>query len=268
MADNNVFSPSPSFSRCLSQPHESSEDLTAPPTKRPKGRPKGSKNKPKPPSIIRVEPETYMEPILIEIPAGEDVVESIIKTAWRHQADISVLRGYGLVSGVTLLDSGSQDSPFTIRGDCQMISLSGTYVYPNSDRVPSEFIVDPDCSSFSIHLSGNHGQVFGGVVGGKVIASSVVMITATLLRKPKFYRVASFDGSVREVEKIDRDRGAIVRNDVVAPEHSNHNNGANVFNYGVGSSSSGQLNRQVLLNAPHAYVNAMQWNNPTRSNNH
>ncbi|CAL5190480.1 unnamed protein product [Lathyrus oleraceus] len=265
MADN-VFSPSPSFSRCISQPQESSEDLSIQPSKRSKGRPKGSKNKPKPPSIIKVEPETYMEPILIEIPAGEDVVESIIKTAWRHQADISVLRGFGLVSGITLLDSPSQNSPFTIRGECQMISLSGTYVYPNSDRVPSEFIVEPDCSSFSIHLSGNHGQVFGGVVGGRVMASSVVMVTATLLRKPKFYRVASFDGSVREVEKTDR--GAIVRNDAVAlvPEHSNHNNTANVFNYGVGSSSSAQLNRQVL-NAPHAYVNAMQWNN-SRTNIH
>ncbi|KAL5101512.1 hypothetical protein RYX36_005839 [Vicia faba] len=264
MADN-VFSPSPSFSKCVIHPQESSEDLPTLPSKRSKGRPKGSKNKPKPPSIIRVEPETYMEPILIKIPAGEDVVESIIKTAWRHQADISVLRGYGLVSGVTLLDSGSQDSPFTIRGDCQMISLSGTYVYPNSDRVPSEFIIDPDYSSFSIHLSGNHGQVFGGVLGGKVMTSSVVMITATLLRKPKFYKVASFDGSVREVEKIDR--GAIIRNDVVAPELRNHNNTANVFNFGVGNSSSAHQSRQ-LLNSPHAYVNAMQWNNSTRTSNH
>ncbi|XP_050908134.1 AT-hook motif nuclear-localized protein 28-like [Lathyrus oleraceus] len=225
MADNVFSQSSPSFNRCISHPQEPSEDLTTPSSQRSRGRPKGSKNKPKPPSVVMVEPETFMEPIFIEIPTGKDVVESIIKTAWRHQADISVLGGSGLVSEVMLLNSASLNSPFTIRGNLQMTSLIGTYFNPDSDRVPSEFAVDPAYSSFSIFLSGNHGQVFGGVVSGKVRASSVVLISATICRKPKLYRVASNNGDRREDGKVD----PRLVGDVVL-QHNNKNNVANVSN--------------------------------------
>jgi hypothetical protein len=140
--------------------------------------------------VIMVEPETYMKQIFLEIPAGYDVLESIIKMAWRHEADISVLRGYGLVSNITIHNSFSHTPPLTIEGPVQMTSLSGTYVNPNCDDVSSEVITNPACSSFSIFLSGSHGQVYGGIVVGKVMTSSVVMISATLMKKTKFYTVA------------------------------------------------------------------------------
>ncbi|XP_058746766.1 AT-hook motif nuclear-localized protein 28-like [Vicia villosa] len=228
---NNVFSPrSPSFDRRISYPEDLSEDLATPFSKRSRGRPKGSKNKPTPPTMIMVDPETFMEPILIKIPVGKDVIESIRKTTRCHQADILVLRGSGLVSEVTLLNSASLNSPFTIRGNLQMTSLTGTYFNPDSDRVPSEFVVDPAYSSFTIFLSDNHGQVFGGVVRGKVRAASVVLISATLCRKPKFYRMTSNNGNHREDKKVDpRLDGAVVHNDVV-PQHNDKNNIANVSN--------------------------------------
>ncbi|XP_050908136.1 AT-hook motif nuclear-localized protein 28-like [Lathyrus oleraceus] len=247
MADNVLSQSSPSFDRCISHPQELSEDLATPSSKRSRGRPKGSKNKPKPPSVIMVEPEIFMEPIFIEIPAGKDVVESIIKTAWRHQADISVLKGSGLVSEVSLLNSASQNSHFTIRGHLQMTSLSGTYFNPESDRDPSEFVVDPAYSSFSIFLSGNHGQVFGGIVRGRVRASGVVLVSATLLRKPKFCRVASNNEDGRDDKKDDpRHGGAVVHDGVVAPQHNSANDTANVSRYGVADANSTQLNSQVV----------------------
>ncbi|AET00226.1 putative PPC domain-containing protein [Medicago truncatula] len=162
----------------------------APSSKRSRGRPKGSKNKPKTPAVVMVEPQTLMKQIFIEIPAGYDVLESIIKMAWRHEADITVLRGFGIVSDITIHSSLSHTPPLTIEGPVQMTSLSGTYVNPNVDNVPSEVIANPACSSFSIFLSGSHGQVYGGIVVGKVMTSSVVMISATLMKKTKFYMVA------------------------------------------------------------------------------
>ncbi|CAI8586713.1 unnamed protein product [Vicia faba] len=228
MVDNVFSQKSPSFDMCINHPHELSEDLTTPSSKRSRGRPKGSKNKPKPPSMITVESETFMKPIFIAIPAGEDVVESIIKTARCHEADILVLRGSGLVSEVTLLNSACLNSPFTIRGNLQMTSLTGTYFNTDSDRVPSEFVLDPAYSSFTIFLSGNHGQLFGGVVRGKVRASSVVLISATLCKKPKFYRVASNNEDRREDKNVDSRLGGAVIHNVVVPPHNNNNNVSNV----------------------------------------
>jgi len=161
------------------------------PSKRSRGRPKGSKNKPKPPVVITKEPESFMEQIFIEVSAGCDVVESIIKMAWHHQADISVMRGFGLVSDITIRNSTPHSSTLTIEGPVQMMSLSGTYINPNSNSVPFEFVNNPAYSSFSIFLSGNGGQVYGGIVIGKIMASGVVMITATVQKKSKFYRVSS-----------------------------------------------------------------------------
>jgi len=117
--------------------------------------------------------------------------------------------------------------------------LSGTYTNPNCDLVPSEFITDPDCSSFSIYLSGIQGQVFGGVIRGKVTASSVVLVTANLL-KPKFYRMASVNGSIPNVETLDLMHGGV---------------------------NSSQLNHQVLYGSP-ANMNDNQWNHSTSNSNH
>ncbi|AET00217.1 putative PPC domain-containing protein [Medicago truncatula] len=181
----------PSSGMLIDLPQNSREDLITTSSKRSRGRSKGSKNKPKPPVVITVEPESFMKQIFIEISAGCDVVESIIKMAWRHQADISVMRGSGLVSNITIRNSTSHSPALTIEGPIKMMSLSGTYINPNSDTVPSEFITNPNHSSFSIFLSGNgnEGQVYGGIVIGKIMASGNVMITATLQKKPKFYRV-------------------------------------------------------------------------------
>ncbi|XP_004491301.1 AT-hook motif nuclear-localized protein 28-like [Cicer arietinum] len=215
--------------------------------KRPRGRPRGSKNKPKPPVVINIDPsETSMKPILIEIPAGNDVVESLINMAWRHQADISVLRGFGMVSNITLCNPISHSPAFTYQGPFQMISLCGTYVNPNCGRVPSQFITHPACSSFTIYLSGGRGgQVFGGVVGGKVMAAEVVSITATLFKKPKFYRVVTTNGGIKEVAEDET-------------RHVDNNNNVIMSGY---SANSSHMN-------PPSDVNFMHWNHSTRTNNY
>ncbi|XP_050907649.1 AT-hook motif nuclear-localized protein 17 isoform X1 [Lathyrus oleraceus] len=115
-------------------------------TKKPRGRPKGSKNKPKPPVFIKESTETLLESILIEIPSGRDIVEPLIKLALSRQARIIVLSGSGLISEVNFLH------PVT-------------------------------------RTSGNQGKVFGGVVGGRVIAAGTVLISAALVKNPTFDRL-------------------------------------------------------------------------------
>jgi hypothetical protein len=116
-----------------------------------------------------------MEAILIEIPRGEDIVERIIQCAQHREANITVLSASGPVSDVTL-----QAPNLPIEGPVYMTNLSGTYINANFD-VPPRFIADPPHSSFSICFSNNDGQVFGGTVGGPIIAADVIYVNAALI---------------------------------------------------------------------------------------
>lgn len=159
-------------------------------TKKPRGRPKGSKNKPKPPVFIKESTETLLESILIEIPSGRDIVEPLIKLALSRQARIIVLSGSGLISEVNFLHPVTRTSGIPIEGVFPMTSFFGTFSSANTDRFPSQFIGTSSLNShFSIFLSGNQGKVFGGVVGGRVIAAGTVLISAALVKNPTFDRL-------------------------------------------------------------------------------
>ena len=70
--------------------------------RRPRGRPPGSKNKPKPPVIITRDPEPAMSPYILEVSGGNDVVEAIAQFSHRKNMGICVLTGSGTVANVTL----------------------------------------------------------------------------------------------------------------------------------------------------------------------
>jgi hypothetical protein len=119
-----------------------------------------------------------MEPIFIEIPHGEDIVEGIIQFAQHREANIIVLSASGPISYVTL------HSPnLSIEGPVYMTNLSGTYINANFDDVPPQFIADPPHSSFSICFSNNDGQLFGGIVGGPIIAADVIYVKAVIFNE-------------------------------------------------------------------------------------
>jgi hypothetical protein len=54
-------------------------------------------------------------------------------------------------------------------------------------------ITNPICPSFSIYLSGGNGHVFGEIVGGEIKVATVDLISAILLRKPKFHRLVKIN---------------------------------------------------------------------------
>ncbi|AET00170.2 DUF296 domain protein [Medicago truncatula] len=158
------------------------------PQKKPRGRPPGSKNKPKPPVNIEENMDNNMKMIYIEIPSGKDIVGEIINCAHRYQASITVSRGYGLVTNVTLLNPKTHFPTPPMIGPFEMTSLLGTYVNINCRR---NTLNHPPCSCFSILLSGHGAVVYGGTVGGTIIAASNVWIQATLCKNLDHYQSIS-----------------------------------------------------------------------------
>lgn len=208
----------PLCDRSVDLPQDLTEDHTASSSKKTRGRPKGAKNKPKPVSIVTNEntDDILMEPFLIEVPIGKDVMETLINLARSQQAGITVLSGFGLVSDVTLLESMPCTPAFRVEGLFHMTSLSGTYINADGVHVPPRFMrTNPTYSSFSIIFSGTHGQLYGGIVGGSIKAAGVVSITASLFKKPSFHRMGVVNGSVREITEDDPiyDKGFIMNFD-------------------------------------------------------
>ncbi|XP_061341686.1 AT-hook motif nuclear-localized protein 17-like [Gastrolobium bilobum] len=158
-------------------------NVITPPSKKPRGRPPGSKNKPKPPLVITQDNEQAMKAMIIEIPAGADVVETLVQFAHRRHVGITILSASGSVSNVTLCHPLSHSPAFTLHGPFTLMALTGTYI---NAPPPHSW---PHCSSFGIYLNGNQGQIFGGIIAGKVLAHSAVTLVASVFKNPEFHKL-------------------------------------------------------------------------------
>ncbi|KAF7831490.1 AT-hook motif nuclear-localized protein 28-like [Senna tora] len=218
-------------------------NLNFPPPKKHRGRPRGSKNKPKPPiTIIREVDDKALKPVIIEISAGSDVVEELIYFAQRHEMGLTVLSGSGSVTNVTLHQPFPHTSPLTLHGTFTLLSLSGTYILRNQ------------------------GQVFGGVIAGRIIATSSVVVVATLCKNLVHHKLPHNNGS----------------DDVVAADVFNarsFKNNANEIGGGMNTSNAIMATSAAALNAASASplnfhvpsdanVNVMQWGFPNHSHNY
>lgn len=160
--------------------------------RRPRGRPPGSKNKPKPPLIITREPEPAMSPYILEVQGGNDVVEAITRFSRRKNLGICVLTGSGSVSNVTLRQpSTTPGATITFHGRFDLLSLSATLL-PQSAAAASPL---PD--TFSISLAGPQGQIVGGFVAGPLIAVGTVFVISATFTKPSFHRLPGGDEESR-----------------------------------------------------------------------
>ncbi|XP_012447133.1 AT-hook motif nuclear-localized protein 17 [Gossypium raimondii] len=151
--------------------------------RRPRGRPPGSKNKPKPPVIITHEPDPAMSPYILEIPGGNDIVEAISRFSRRKNIGICVLTGSGTVSNVTLRQpsSATPGATITFHGRFDILSLSATFLsQTTSCHVPN---------TFSISLAGPQGQIVGGFVAGSLVAAGNVFIVAATFNNPSYHRL-------------------------------------------------------------------------------
>ncbi|KAG0448103.1 hypothetical protein HPP92_028004 [Vanilla planifolia] len=114
-------------------PTSASGDLSV---RRPRGRPPGSKNKPKPPVIITRESANTLRAHIHEIAGGCDVFDSLSVYARRRQRGICVLSGSGTVTNVILRQPSSNGAIVTLHGRFEILSLSGSFLPPQLRRPP------------------------------------------------------------------------------------------------------------------------------------
>ncbi|XAR61500.1 hypothetical protein NMG60_11015942 [Bertholletia excelsa] len=147
-------------------------------TRRPRGRPPGSRNKPKSPIIVTRDSPYAFRSHVLEVSAGADVVDSVSVYARGRGRGVCVLSGTGTVLNVTLRQSTG--SVVRLRGRFEILSLSGTVLPPPAP---------PGAGGLSIFLSGGQGQVVGGSVVGPLVASGPVVLMASSFANAIFERL-------------------------------------------------------------------------------
>ncbi|KAK4421847.1 AT-hook motif nuclear-localized protein 29 [Sesamum alatum] len=150
-------------------------------SRRPRGRPPGSKNKPKPPIIVTRDSPNALRSHVLEVSAGNDIVESVSVYARRRGRGVCVLSGSGTVANVTLRQPAAPaGSVVTLHGRFEILSLSGTVLPPPAP---------PGSGGLSIFLAGGQGQVVGGSVVGPLMASGPVVLMAASFANAVFERL-------------------------------------------------------------------------------
>jgi predicted DNA-binding protein with PD1-like motif len=152
--------------------------------RRPRGRPPGSKNKPKTHQIIiNRQPDPAMSPHILEIPEGSDVVEAIARFSNRRKTGLCILSGSGTVANVTLRQiSAPPGTTVTFHGRFNILSISATFFSPSEPSPPIQ-------KEFSISLAGPQGQIVGGFVVGRLLAVSAVFVIAASFNNPSYHRL-------------------------------------------------------------------------------
>jgi predicted DNA-binding protein with PD1-like motif len=179
--------------------------------RRPRGRPPGSKNKPKPPVIITRESANALRAHILEVAAGCDVFSALSAYARRRQRGVCVLSAAGSVTDVTIRQPTSAASPAPVaalQGRFEILSLSGSFLPPPAP---------PGATSLAAFLAGGQGQVVGGAIAGPLIAAGPVVIVAASFTNVAYERLPLDDAE----EEVQPPPG-MGRN----PENDNENNGS------------------------------------------
>lgn len=158
-------------------------------SRRPRGRPAGSKNKPKPPIIITRDSANALRTHVMEVADGCDIMESVSSFARRRQRGVCIMSGSGTVTNVTLRQPASPGAVVTLHGRFEILSLAGSFLPPPAP---------PAATSLTIYLAGGQGQVVGGSVVGALLASGPVVIMA-----------ASFSNAAYERLPLDEDESSL-----------------------------------------------------------
>lgn len=150
--------------------------------RRARGRPPGSKNKPKPPVIITRESANTLRAHILEVSGGADVFESVAAYARRRQRGVCVLSGSGTVTNVTLRQPAAAGggAAVALHGRFEILSLSGSFLPPPAP---------PGATSLTVYLAGGQGQVIGGNVVGALIAAGPVIVIASSFTNVAYERL-------------------------------------------------------------------------------
>ncbi|KAK8477664.1 hypothetical protein V6N13_047080 [Hibiscus sabdariffa] len=147
--------------------------------RRPRGRPAGSKNKPKPPVIIARDSANAISTHVFEIGDGCDIVESLATFARKRQRGVCIMSVTGTVINVTLRKLPSADAIVPLHGRFEILSLAGSFLPPPA----------PAATGLTICVAGEQGQVVGGRVVGPLTCSGPVVILAASFSNASYERV-------------------------------------------------------------------------------
>jgi predicted DNA-binding protein with PD1-like motif len=173
-------------------PHDGGSGGSGGPTRRPRGRPAGSKNKPKPPIIVTRDSPNALHSHVLEVSAGADIVDCVSEYARRRGRGVCVLSGGGAVVNVALRQPGASPPGSvvaTLRGRFEILSLTGTVLPPPAP---------PGASGLTVFLSGGQGQVIGGSVVGSLVAAGPVVLMAASFSNAVYERLP-LEGEEEEV---------------------------------------------------------------------
>ncbi|MBA0830621.1 hypothetical protein Goarm_015142 [Gossypium armourianum] len=148
--------------------------------RRPRGRPAGSKNKPKPPIIITRDSANALRTHVMEIGDSCDIVESVSTFARQRQRGVCIMSGTGTVTNVTLRQPASAGAIVSLHGCFEILSLSGSFLPPPAP---------PAATGLTIYLAGGQGQVVGGSVVGTLTCSGPVVIMAASFSNAAYERL-------------------------------------------------------------------------------
>ncbi|KAM7499296.1 hypothetical protein LguiA_023710 [Lonicera macranthoides] len=160
--------------------------------RRPRGRPPGSKNKPKSPIIITKESPNSLLSHVLEVSTGSDVADSIATFAQRRHRGVSVLSGSGVVTNVTLRQQAAPGGVITLQGRFELLSMSGAFLPSPSP---------PGATGLTVYLAGGQGQVVGGTVVGALVASGPVMVVAATFTTAAYERLPLEEAEAEEEEE-------------------------------------------------------------------
>ncbi|KDP23697.1 hypothetical protein JCGZ_23530 [Jatropha curcas] len=159
------------------EPKEGAIDMAS---RRPRGRPPGSKNKPKPPIFVTRDSPNALKSHVMEIANGSDVAESLASFARKRQRGVCVLSGSGMVTNVTLKQPSAPGAVMALHGRFEILSLTGAFL-------PGP--APPGATGLTIYLAGGQGQVVGGSVVGSLVASGPVMVIAATFSNATYERL-------------------------------------------------------------------------------
>ncbi|KAK7278239.1 hypothetical protein RJT34_23265 [Clitoria ternatea] len=204
-------------------------------TRRPRGRPPGSKNKPKPPVFVTRDSPNCLQCHVMEVASGADIAGSLAQFSRRRQRGVSIFSGSGAVVNVTLRQPMAA-SVMAFHGRFTILALNGSFLPGPSSPLGA--------TGLTIFLAGAQGQVIGGGVVGKLVAAGPVLIIAATFTNATFERLPLEDDDQEgpgSSSPPEMDEGAAGEASPPIPIYNNNSNNNVAPNLGL-------LNGQQHLN--------------------
>nr|KYP44866.1 hypothetical protein KK1_033607 [Cajanus cajan] len=127
------------------------------------------------------------KPIFLIVPTGMDIVDAI---NFSHKKDVSIMvhHASSVISKVNIFNSLSPSNCLSFQGNLHMFYLLGFYTKSLSPSPPKNI----PYSFFNIQfLKDWTHQIYGGLVGHKLIIVEHVRVMASMIKKHEYHKVVN-----------------------------------------------------------------------------